>query len=145
MTYARSCGRTLARRQSRVDRAELMVTEEVDRFMQWLRSRAAIPTVVALRRRFEGIRQSELARLEPKLASLSPQSRARVEEITRLLIEKLLSMPTEQLKATTDEEAIAAYTDALNQLFQLTEEPNEAGAVEPAPTPRSVVRPSRAR
>ena len=49
----------LARRQSRVDRAELMVTEEVDRFMKWLRSRAAIPTVVALRRRFEGIRQSE--------------------------------------------------------------------------------------
>ena len=135
----------LARRQSQVDRAELMVTEEVDRFMKWLRSRAAIPTVVALRRRFEGVRQSELARLEPKLASLPPQSRARVEEITRLLIEKLLSMPTEQLKATADEEAVAAYTDALNRLFQLTEEPSEPDAVEPAPTPRSMVRPSRVR
>ena len=133
----------LARRQSQVDRAELMVTEEVDRFMKWLRSRAAIPTVVALRRRFEDIRQSELARLEPKLASLPPESRARVVEITRLLVEKLLSMPTEQLKATTDEEAVAAYTDALNRLFQLTAEPSEADAVEPASTPRTMVRSSR--
>ena len=68
-----------------------------------------------------------------------------MEEITRLLIEKLLSVPTEQLKATTDEEAVAAYTDALNRLFQLTEEPSEADTVQPAPTPRSVVRSSRAR
>ena len=97
----------LARRQAQVDRAELMVAEEVDRFMRWLRSRAAIPTVVALRQRFETIRASELARLEPKLASLPPQARARVEEVTRLLVEKLLSGPTEQLKATTNEDVVA--------------------------------------
>jgi glutamyl-tRNA reductase len=115
----------MTKRQSQVDRAELMIASEVKRFMHWLQSRAAIPTVIALRKRFEEIRQSELARLEPKLASLSPQSRARVDEITRLLIEKLLSIPTEQLKLTTDQKAISAYTDALNQLFQISEEPNE--------------------
>ena len=135
----------LARRQAQVDRAELMVAGEVDRFMRWLRSRAAIPTVVALRQRFEAIRQSELTRLEPKLASLPPQSRARVEEITKLLVEKLLSAPTEQLKATTDQEAVAAYTDALNRLFQLPEEPSEADTGESAVVPPSVVSSSRTR
>lgn len=115
----------LARRQSQVDRAEQMIHDEVGRFMVWLQSRAAIPTIVALRRRFETIRQSELARLESKLAPLSPTARIRIDEITRLLVEKLLSAPTEQLKAANDNEAVAAYTDALNRLFKLPDESRE--------------------
>ena len=111
----------LARRQSQVDRAEQMVREEVDGFLRWFRSRSAIPTVVALRRRFEQTRCDELARLAPKLASLSPAARARVDEITRLLVERLLSAPTEQLKAAGDEEAVAADADTLNRLFRLDE------------------------
>ncbi len=67
----------------------------------WLRSRAAVPTVVALRTRFERVRQAELERLAPRLAGLGPEARARVDEITRLMVEKLLLTPTEQLKAST--------------------------------------------
>ena len=110
----------LARRQSQIDRAELMVHEEVDGFMAWLRSRGAIPTVLALRQRFEQTRQNELKRLAPKLSGLSPDAKSRVEEITRLLVEKLLSTPTEQLKAASDEQEIAADTDTLVRLFKLT-------------------------
>ena len=135
----------LTRRQSQVDLAELMVTTEVDKFMAWLRSRAAIPTVVALRQKFETIRQSELTRLEPKLAALPPIVRAQIDEVTRLLVEKLLSAPTEQLKATTDEETVAAYANALHSLFKLPEQPSEADTAEPGPNPRSVVLSSRGR
>ena len=117
----------LARRQSQIDRAELMVHEEVDGFMAWLRSRGAIPTVLALRQRFEQTRQSELKRLAPKLSGLSPDAKSRVEEITRLLVEKLLSTPTEQLKAASDEQEIAADTDTLVRLFKLTNQ-TPAGA-----------------
>ena len=116
----------LARRQSQVDRAELMVREEVDGFMRWLRSRGAIPTVVALRRHFERTRQQELERLAPKLASLSPAAKARVDEITRLLVEKLLSSPTEQLKAAPNENAVAADADTLSRLFGLDEDTDGA-------------------
>ena len=116
----------LARRQSQIDRAELMVREEVDAFMAWLRSRGAIPTVMALRHRFEQTRQNELKRLAPKLAGLSPDAKSRVEEITRLLVEKLLSTPTEQLKAASDEQEIAADTDTLVRLFKLTDQTPEA-------------------
>ena len=118
----------LTRRQSQMDRGELLVEEEVDRFVVWLRSRAAIPTVVALRRRFESIRTSELSRLEPKLASLSPESRERVEEVTRLLVEKLLLAPTEHLKSVTDQEMVATYADALNHLFNLPDESSDTNA-----------------
>ena len=135
----------LARRQSRVDRAELMIDDEVNRFMAWLRSRAAIPTVVALRERFEAVRQAELARLKPKLAGLSPAAQARIDEVTRLLVEKLLSSPTERLKATTDEEDVAAYAEMLNQLFRLSEQTDGDSEAEPDPEPAALAAFSRDR
>jgi glutamyl-tRNA reductase len=112
----------LSRRAAEVERAESIVNEEVTRFMAWQRSRSAVPTVVALRQRFESIRRSELQRLEGKLGALSPDARARVDEVTRLIVEKLLLEPTEQLKALPDEETQAAYTEAVNRLFKLQDE-----------------------
>jgi glutamyl-tRNA reductase len=112
----------LARRGGELERAEAIVEEEVTRFTAWMQSREIVPTVVALRRRFEAIRQSELARLEPKLAGLPPEARARVDEITRLIVEKLLLTPTEQLKAVSNEAMVVAYADALNRLFSLVQD-----------------------
>ena len=109
----------LSKRGTEASEAEKIVSEEVSKFLGWLNSRGAVPTVVALRHRFESIRQSELRRLEPKLASLQPEARARVDEITRLIVEKLLINPTEQLKSISDVETVAAYSDALNRLFGL--------------------------
>jgi len=98
-----------------------------------MQSREIVPTVVALRQRFETIRQAELQRLEPKMAGLPPEARARLEEITHLIVEKLLVTPTEQLKAINDETMAVAYADAVNRLFSLTAdeklqaEPDAAG------------------
>ena len=115
----------LARRTTEVERAESIVREEVDRFRTWMQSRDIVPTVVALRQRFDAIRKSELQRLEPKLAALPPEARARVDEVTRLIVEKLLIAPTEQLKAADDEAMALAYADALNRLFKLQTKEDE--------------------
>ena len=112
-----------ARRQAQVDLGEQMVREEADAYLRWLRSRGATPTVVALREHFERTRQEELERLAPKLAPLSPEARARVDEVTRLLIERLLSSPTERLKDAPDDEAAATDADTLNRLFRLRDQP----------------------
>jgi glutamyl-tRNA reductase len=126
----------LARRSAELEEAESIVAAEVARFTGWMQSRDIIPTVVALRQRFENIRQSELRRLEPKLSALPPEARARVDEITRLIVEKLLLTPTEQLKAVTDETTVATYADALNQLFALAAE-EQARAAEPVRTAKA--------
>jgi glutamyl-tRNA reductase len=87
-----------------------------------LQSRRVVPTVVALRQRFERVRQSELRRLEPRLASLTPDARARVDEITHLIVEKLLLTPTEQLKSIGDDPTMVSYADAVSRLFALSED-----------------------
>ena len=112
----------LSRRGAEIEHAEAIVNEELARFSAWQRSRGAIPTVVALRQRFESIRQAELQRLEGKLSALPPDARARVDEVTRLIVEKLLLEPTEQLKALPDEETQTAYTEAVNRIFRLRED-----------------------
>jgi glutamyl-tRNA reductase len=109
----------LTRRGAEMQRAEQIVDEEVRRFLTWHRSRGAIPTVVALRQRFDAIRRAELQRLEGKLAGLPADARARVDDITRIIMEKLLLEPTEQLKALPDRETQALYTEAVNRLFGL--------------------------
>jgi glutamyl-tRNA reductase len=124
----------LARRTGELELAEAIVTEEVTQFTSWMQSRDIIPTVVALRQRFEAIRQSELLRLEPKLAGLPPEARVRIDEITRLIVEKLLLTPTEQLKSVSDETTVVAYADALNRLFRLAAEEQARSAAEPNST-----------
>ena len=122
----------LSRRSSEVERAEAIVSEELAKFAAWRRSRGAVPTIVALRERFDRIRRSELNRLDGKLAGLPPDVRTRVDEVTRLIVEKLLLEPTEQLKGLPDEETQVAYTEAINRLFRLREAESLPAADEPA-------------
>jgi glutamyl-tRNA reductase len=131
----------LARRATELASAEAIVDQEVARFASWLHARDIVPTIVALRQRFEQIRQSELRRLEPKLAALTPEARARLDEITRLMVEKLLLTPTEQLKRIGDDEMAIDYAEALHRLFSLTPEPTAEADKEDGPiAPRARAR-----
>jgi hypothetical protein len=59
--------------------------------------------------------------------------------VTRLIVEKLLLEPTEQLKALPDEETQVAYTEAVNRLFRLREDASSdsaEGDSQPAPADR---------
>jgi hypothetical protein len=52
--------------------------------------------------------------------------------VTRLLVEKLLLMPTEQLKGLGDADTVSAYSEALTRLFGLDDaERQPRGKVEP--------------
>jgi glutamyl-tRNA reductase len=121
----------MSKRSAELLHAEGIVGDEVTRFAAWQRSLGAVPAVVALRRRFDAIRRAELDRLGVKLAGLSVADCARIDDLTRLIVEKLLLEPTERLKAA-DQETQAAYADALVHLFALHEpaggEPGEKAA-----------------
>ena len=73
------------------------------------------------------------------MAGLPPEARARIDEVTRLIVEKLLLTPTEQLKGLSDEATATAYADALSKLFSLQE--TGIGVRDGARTVRSKVTP----
>lgn len=117
----------LDRRAGEIAAAEAIVQDEVEAFMAWMRARHVVPTVVALRQRFEQIRQSELDRLSSRFSGLPPDAHTRVDEVTRLIVEKLLLTPTAQLKAIDDRETMRAYSAALRRLFDLDDEDEVQG------------------
>lgn len=122
----------LARRSAELDRAEEIVSEEVGRFASWMQSREVIPTLVALRQRFDAIRRAELDRLAPRLSGLPPEAQGRLDDITRLIVEKLLLTPTERLKNVNDEMTALTYADTLNRLFSLQDEEDVAPESQPS-------------
>jgi glutamyl-tRNA reductase len=88
--------RSLARRRREVPKAETIVEEETRRLISWIRSLSVAPVVRELRDHFERVRAREVAK---NLKHCSAEERARVESLTRSLINKLLHLPTTRLKS----------------------------------------------
>ncbi|MEE9145198.1 MAG: glutamyl-tRNA reductase, partial [Candidatus Binatia bacterium] len=89
----------LKERTGEVHKAEEIVDDEIERYLHWLDSLNQVPTIVALRRRVEEIRQRELERsLSTNLKGLSDQERQAVEDMTSAMINKILHAPISRLK-----------------------------------------------
>lgn len=109
-------------RESEADKGELIVDQEVETFYRWFASLDQVPTIVALKRKLEGIRQGELRKsLESSLKDVSERERKAIEDLTGAMINKILHVPLTRLKERPDEDA--AYHDTVRMLFDLDKEP----------------------
>ena len=113
----------LQERASEAGKAEGIVQDEVEHFVRWVGSLEQVPTITALRQRFDDIRRREVEKsLGGGLKNLSPAQRAAVEDMTNAMINKLLHGPISQLKNNPDDDAEATlYAAALKKLFELEE------------------------
>ncbi|HRE01279.1 MAG TPA: glutamyl-tRNA reductase [Ilumatobacteraceae bacterium] len=97
-----------------------IVAEEVERFQIELTSRQAAPLVAQLHQRADSIRQSELDRFAPRLASLDAGQREAVEAVTRGIVAKLLHAPSVRLKGDSGTPSGERNAAAVRDLFDLT-------------------------
>jgi glutamyl-tRNA reductase len=70
--------------------AEQLIAAEVERFQQRQRTVNVAPAIVALQRRAEEMRMSEMERMHARLGTLTPEQTAAVETLTRGLVNKFL-------------------------------------------------------
>jgi len=111
-------------RFNEAEKAEEMVRVEAETFVRWMESLEQVPTITALRQRFEDIRRKELEKfLGGTLKNLSGAQRAALEDMTTAMINKLLHTPISQLKRNSgdEDEDSALYVEALKKLFDLEE------------------------
>jgi glutamyl-tRNA reductase len=114
-------------RQKEAAKAEALVSEEVAKFVTWYRSLDVTPTIVALRKKFEAIRQKELKKTLALHPELSEKEKASLEAMTTAIINKILHEPITLLKKANGDQASDFYLDALQTLFRLTEtKPDES-------------------
>ena len=112
----------LQERASEAEKAEEIVLEEVQGFVRWIGSLEQVPTITALRQRFDDIRRKEIDKsLGGGLKDLSEAQRAALEDMTSAMINKLLHAPISQLKRNPkdDDDDATLYVAALKRLFDL--------------------------
>ncbi len=107
-------------REGETIKADEIVNEEVEGFVRWLESLEQVPTIVALKERFEEIRQKELEKsLSTSLKELSEKERQALEELTSSMINKILHAPLARLRTQPEKKSI--YVEALKRFFNLDE------------------------
>jgi glutamyl-tRNA reductase len=110
---------TLDQRHAIAAVAERIADEEVEHFLEWLRSQDAIPTLTSLRQYAESLRNSELERALRRLNNLSPEQKNVIEALSRSIVNKLLHPPTSRLRAAAAHGEGQRYAAMVSDLFNL--------------------------
>lgn len=99
--------------------ARAIVDQELDGYLQAQRALEVAPTVKALRERASEVVSAELLRLEAKTPGLTDRERQEVGRTVRRVVDKLLHVPTVQVKKLSGEPGGTSYAQALQRLFDL--------------------------
>ncbi|HEV2426245.1 MAG TPA: glutamyl-tRNA reductase [Terriglobia bacterium] len=111
----------LTERQREAVRAEKIVEEEVERTLRRLASRELAPTIVAIERRLEGIRQAEIERYRSRLGDLTPEQRQSIEALTRGMLNKILHGPITEMKSRAGGPEHSALVNLVRRMFGVNE------------------------
>jgi len=106
-------------REKEAQKAEAIVNDEVDKFVQWYQSLEITPTVVALRKKFEEIRTKELQKIFSFHPDFSEKERQSIEALSHAIINKILHDPITRLKQKDEDLMSDFYVHSLQTLFQL--------------------------
>jgi glutamyl-tRNA reductase len=106
-------------RQREAVRAERMIDEATIHFKRWLETLEVVPTIVALRSRFDEVAQTEIQKTLQGLTHLSDADRKAIERMTHSITQKLLHGPTRFLKSDGCQGDRSAAIDITQKLFEL--------------------------
>ena len=109
----------VADRKKEAERAEAIITGEVERFQVRLQTLDVVPTIVSLQDHLETIRQAEIDRVRGRLGPLSPEQELAVEALTRGIISKIMHTPISTLKTAVREPEATTVVDIVRRLFDL--------------------------
>lgn len=110
-----------AQRQKEAERGEHIIAEEGLKFQEWLGTLEVVPTIIALRKKAEGIRRQELRRTFTQLPDLDDRHREALEVLTESIVNKLLHDPIVFLKKKNRRSTKKSFMDFTQQLFNLAE------------------------
>ncbi|MDH3808384.1 MAG: glutamyl-tRNA reductase [Desulfuromonadales bacterium] len=125
----------LKERQKEAGKAEAIVEQEIGQFHLWLGNLEVKPTVIALRRKLDEIRQQELEKTFGNLKDLTGKQRKSIEAMAGAIINKILHKPTAILKNSQNDMSGEDYVDAIRTLFDLPAPSNDDQEIKPLDDP----------
>ena len=125
----------LKERQKEAGKAEAIVEQEIGQFHLWLGNLEVKPTVIALRRKLDEIRQQELEKTFGNLKDLTGKQRKSIEAMAGAIINKILHKPTAILKNSQNDMSGEDYVDAIRTLFDLPAPSDDDQEIKPLDDP----------
>ena len=110
---------SLAARAAQVPVVEKIVAEEMDEFLDFLKSLEMIPLIADLQQQAEAIRRAELEKTLRRMPDLTDVQRTRIEAMSMALVKKLLASPTTRLRAEASCPRAPEYAAVARTLFGL--------------------------
>ena len=117
----RTCADNRGNREKEIQRANRIIDDETDRFMQDFYHRATGPIVKRLREEWHEISREEMTTLRKRLSHLSEKDHQSIERSIERIVNKLLHPPLETLKDEARQGTPHGLLDALRRLFRLSE------------------------
>lgn len=119
-------------RAREAEKAEELVMQEVATYLQWESALDAVPMIVELREKMDGIRQRELDKTLAQLSDLTEEQRKVVETMSLSLVNKIMHAPIVVLKQTAADPEGSGFLAFARKVFNLDKElqkqRNEKGA-----------------
>jgi glutamyl-tRNA reductase len=109
-------------RKKEAERAEEIITSEVERFRARLLTLEVVPTIVSLQDHIETIRQAEIDRVRGRLGPLSPDQELAIEALTRGIVNKIMHTPISTLKTAARASEATTVIDVVRRLFNLRDQ-----------------------
>ncbi len=106
----------LEMRKSAIPKVEAIIAQAISEFEDWSKETIVSPTIQKLKNSLEQIRKEELARF---LKNASPQEAAKLEDMSRSLMQKILKYPVLELKAACKRGDAESLSEILHDLFNL--------------------------
>ncbi|MFN3739391.1 MAG: glutamyl-tRNA reductase [Thermodesulfovibrionales bacterium] len=107
-------------RKKEAERAENIINEEVEKFERWFNSLDSVPTIVALRKKAEEIKEIELKDFFNKFPSMDEREKKAVIQLATTIVNKLIHPPTAALKNDSEDKDILIAT--IKKLYSLNGE-----------------------
>jgi glutamyl-tRNA reductase len=103
-------------RLAAVAEVRAIIQASLQEFNEWSKEMEVSPTIQKLKNALEQIRQEELARYMKKL---SEDEAYRLDQVTKSMMQKIIKLPTLQLKAACKRGEAETLIEVLNDLFNL--------------------------
>jgi glutamyl-tRNA reductase len=123
----------LERREEDVPAAMQIVSDEVQKYWDWVAGLAAVPVVREFREEMDKVRGIELTAALKRLGPLTPEQTETLEHFSKVLMNKFLHEPSVRLKAAAANGRGLAVVDAARYLFALGERKEPPARLDDAP------------
>jgi len=106
-------------RKKEAIKAEMIVEEEITRYVSWQKEQESVPTIVSLRNKAEEIVLAEMDKAAGWIKNLDKEEQEKVDNLVNSIVNKLLHTPVAALKEESSEFSSKDIVATARRLFRL--------------------------